>query len=117
MTAKLHPEARHHARRSVNYLAEAYDLGDDVAIDNGYLAMDRLSEAVLLLNSPGHVGVRIRMERRGYFHLEARYEDGPWLPVLHQLSQSKLARLFNCVSAIDQDKTMGHPPRRQEGEQ
>ena len=113
---KLHPEARHHARRSISYLAEAYDLGDEVLIDNGYLAIDRVSEAVIVLNSPDHVGVRIRMERGGHMHFEARHEDGPWLAVLHRFSQEHLQRLFDRVSAIDQDKTMGQPPPKQKGD-
>jgi len=94
VTAKLHPEARHHARRAMNYLAEVYDL-DDVYLDLGPQTV-----VVLRLNSPDHVGVRIRLEI-DYYHLEASHESGPWLPVLHLLSQDHLARLIDAVSAVD----------------
>ena len=109
MTPRLHPEARHHARRAINYLVEAYDLDDMVALNDGYLTLGPATSAVLLLSTPDDVGARIRAEE-GHYHLEARYGDGPWLPVLHRLGQARLERLFLVIAAIDQDKHMGQPP-------
>ena len=107
---KLHPEAIHHARRAVNYLAEAYDLDDEILVDSGVMRFEAVTDAALILNSPPHIGVRIRMERGGHHHVEAKYEEGPWLPVLHPLSQGQLRRIVEAVSHIDQDKYMGGPP-------
>ena len=115
MTPRLHPEARHHARRAINYLVEAYDLDDAVALNDGYLAIGPTTSVTVLLTTPDNVGARIRQEE-GHFHLEARHEGGPWLPVLHRLPQAQLERIFLTVSAIDQDKHMGGPRPPKEGD-